>query len=327
MVTAFPIAMGRRGMDDTDMAGPGTYTIGTSLGIGMRRMLVVLSIVAGVTPIAEGQYRQNQPPVVKPPNPPPERSYTPLYKQFGQWLEARGGQRFALLWNRRFSASVDTRYREREIRKRKEQSGKSAVGERTESRKGEAYKDEEKSLTHETEESISQVERRDGSGKASGLNETVSEGARNAFVATFKQGGATVIDRATVMRMLAADGVSDRPNLQAIEASALKQKADLLLEIVPREAQNSESGMSWSVKVTDTESGVLLTSFTTAANPPPPPGSGRDIVAGSNGYERPAPPEPTIGDIGRQLAHETMARLVKDGATEASGAMSPSGED
>jgi len=98
------------------------------------------------------------------------------------------------------------------------------------------------------------------------LPEEHSQAAEAALLQEFGRAGVTLVDRAAMLRLQGAGAARD-PNPQAIEAAALRSKADLLVEITATPSAGSATGVQYRIDVKDTRSALVLASFVTDAEP------------------------------------------------------------
>lgn len=96
------------------------------------------------------------------------------------------------------------------------------------------------------------------------LPEEVSLAAEASLLQELRRAGVKLVDRNTVLRLQGAAGGS---NPQAIEAAALRAKADLLVEVVATPSWDSETGVLYRVDVKDLRSGQVVAAFATPAEP------------------------------------------------------------
>ncbi|HEY0838159.1 MAG TPA: hypothetical protein VGE72_29895 [Azospirillum sp.] len=100
------------------------------------------------------------------------------------------------------------------------------------------------------------------------LPEEHSQAAEAALLQEFGRAGVKLVDRAAMLRLQGAGAAgTDRPNPQAIEAAALRAKADLLVEITATPSADSATGVQYRIDVKDTRSALILASFVTDAEP------------------------------------------------------------
>jgi hypothetical protein len=140
-----------------------------------------------------------------------------------------------------------------------------------------------------------------------GLDERSGWQFEAAFSRTFADAGVHFVDRAAIMRSTAAAGDADaqRPNLQAIEASALAAHADLLMEVLMTPDAGAPVGFAFRVTVKNLADGAILANVATSAVPPVESG----YVATNRGFQK------TVAAVGidqaaHQLAIETMDGLL-----------------
>jgi hypothetical protein len=134
------------------------------------------------------------------------------------------------------------------------------------------------------------------------LPEEVSLTAEAALLQELRRAGVKVVDRNTILRL---QGVKDARNPQAVEAAALRGKADLLAEIVAAPSADSDTGVLYRVDVKDLRSGLVLASFTTPAEPRAG-ATAQFIAKPGRGYVESRSGTP----LGQELAWELMEQLV-----------------
>ena len=95
-----------------------------------------------------------------------------------------------------------------------------------------------------------------------------------------------------------------------MESEALLQHAKLLMEVLHTPDAASPRGWSVHVSIKRTDDGVLLTEGYMDTRPPARASNEpRRFEADPNGGFREALPSDTIGDIGRRIGEQTLARL------------------
>ncbi len=204
-------------------------------------------------------------------------------EQFRSWARRAGNPRILLFWNTAFSDETSTRSR---LVAREESATK-------------VYRD---GVTRSREATI-EDERTTG-GKVNWLDRGDEDELENAFVSTFAETNANLVDRAAVMRKASVrQDKSDRVDQQYMEALALEQGIDYLVEVLPEYAAGTATGLRFGVKVLHVPSSRIVARFSSEARPTP--GQER-LVARAGGFRRERDENLSAGAIGRTLAAETM---------------------
>lgn len=138
-----------------------------------------------------------------------------------------------------------------------------------------------------------------------GLDERSGWQFEAAFSRAFAEAGAHFVDRALIMRSAASGTDADRPNIQAIETSALAAHADLLMEVLLTPDETAPVGFSFRVTVKRVADGAVLANLVTSAIPPVEGG----YVATNRGFKK-LPAAVGIDQAARQLAIETMDGML-----------------
>lgn len=94
-----------------------------------------------------------------------------------------------------------------------------------------------------------------------------------------------------------------------VETDALLRKGDLLLEILTSEDVSAPSGWIYRILVKEIGSGRLLASGITDARPPAK-APDRVFRAGDRGFEKVSAPEPSIGEVARELSKHVVTTLT-----------------
>lgn len=150
--------------------------------------------------------------------------------------------RLALFWNREFSDRLDEWYSPIRVVENNEVSG--SLG-------GTVAADLSGNLKRTTEVQV----RNPAAGRLP-TTEKAAWAFQDGFLAPFLEAGAQIIDRATVVRMTAADGgAGSEP--ATIEAKALQGKADYILEALVTPSTNSRTGYELRARVIDVKTGAI----------------------------------------------------------------------
>lgn len=110
-----------------------------------------------------------------------------------------------------------------------------------------------------------------------------------------------------MMRLLEGGGGSD---VQALEAAALRDHADLLLEVVRQPSPSAALDSVFQIRVKEIGSGRLVLSLTSDGEAAAEQGGAR-FEPGARGFVRVARPSHEVARaVGEQLALETMDALA-----------------
>ena len=135
---------------------------------------------------------------------------------------------------------------------------------------------------------------------------------RSAFMQSMTSAGVKLVDRNMVIRTTSAQrkGPASARHGQHVESEALLQHAKLLMEVLHTPDAASPRGWSVHVSIKRTDDGVLLTEGYMDTRPPARASNEpRRFEADPNGGFREVLPSDTIGDIGRRIGEQTLARL------------------
>jgi hypothetical protein len=139
------------------------------------------------------------------------------------------------------------------------------------------------------------------------------------YAQTFLSAGATVIDRATIMRLVERQqqqtrGSSSAPDYYRIEADALIGHADYLAEVLLAGADATKGGReTYSVSIKDIKTGQILAMLHTDGLPRSLDNQQNTWQTSSDGYQLTessgAVEEVNVSNLGRAVALETMQAL------------------
>lgn len=235
-------------------------------------------------PAVEGGFRSNLPRVNdRALEADPDAGFHRVVERFQDWNRAQGAPRILLFWNRELSDDTTTRYRDRD-------RGVAAVAAAP-------------GLAAGAHDRVREQERTTG-GAYSDLHPDDSDELEAAFVSTFVDSGADVVDRDAMMRKVSTEeGQDDRADQQFIEARALEQGIDYLVEVLPDYRGESDTGFAFKVKITHLPTARIKSQFRTTALPASGP---ERLVAAPGGFERRRDSRITIDRIGQSLAADTM---------------------
>jgi len=269
-------------------------------------MLVGAAFVLIAGP-ADAQLRPNTPPVLQPP-PQQRTDFNAIVDRFQSTYTARNRPRMVVFWNRDFSDNVATTYEDQSSSVTRSKGGETETNETVNTQTGQSSLRELDTAREEQTQNRSRTVVVGPQQRSANLNETVEWRLETAFTNLLLAGSVRLVDRATIIRT--SDGAissTARPNLQAIETSSIKGKADLILEVLMSRDARSPTQFSYRVDVKSVDTGEIISRFVTTAMP-------RDAgqsyyVAGQNGFTRQTAPV-SVEDVANELALEIMERLT-----------------
>jgi hypothetical protein len=208
------------------------------------------------------------------------------FSRFSAWNSQAGSPRILLFWNRELSDETTTRYKDRE--------------------RGSAVVVTHPGAAVSAYEHVRERQRTTG-GAYADIHPADSSTYETNYVSAFLGAGASVLDRSALMRKVStAQGKDDRSDQQFVEALALEQGVEYLVEVLPQHDAGSTTGYVFQVKITHLPSSVVRAQFRTTAAPPPGP---ERLVAMPGGFERHRDSRNTPEGVADQLAAETMTRF------------------
>jgi len=256
----------------------------------------------------EGLLREGQPEVLVPATPEaPVDDSRQLVMSFAKAYAEHGEPRIAIFWNRAFSEQLKE-IRKTEKVKRKETGGGKTV-ESQEDGTGGTVEESSVRQTEVTRERLDETVV--DTGRREGPEERMTWVLEDAVVRALTASGARVVDRSAAMRFTVGERGADGRTVDALqtETIALLDKSDLLLEILMTNDPNAPSQLLYRVLVKEVGSARMLASAVTDGRPPAQAGK-RKLQVGSSGYEPVPEPEPTVGDIARQLSRHVLRTMV-----------------
>jgi hypothetical protein len=136
-----------------------------------------------------------------------------------------------------------------------------------------------------------------------------------SYFSPFLNAKTFLLDRATILRLTAGENaaVSDSAvREKQLEISALKGKADLLMEILIHRNSSSPVGYEFKVAVKEVQSGRLLSSVSslTWKQERLRRVSGGRVIATKDGYQVTDDPFPKLDRVATELAHDVMRSLM-----------------
>jgi hypothetical protein len=140
-----------------------------------------------------------------------------------------------------------------------------------------------------------------------GMGESADFEFAAGFTSTLVQTGVRLIDRSTIMRLIAHDQIQDdtlgdNSDYQKVEATALLSYSDYLAEITYSPRSGESNGEGFMVAVKEVKSGRLVAMFRMDATPEQQAGQEK-WVATEEGYQLVVEeaPEPSLYDMGEQV--------------------------
>lgn len=269
--------------------------------------LVVLAaaVFAQVPVIPESAYRKGMPDTITPP--PVVVTTGPTFNRSGfSSAYARAGRpTIAVLWNREFTdmlqqgsasqisidtlrAGVSSAEAVRVPGYAAAQVGGAVVGNTT----------------------ITSQEVRSSQAQRSGPVERVDLQMRSAFMQTITSSGVQLVDRNVVMRTTAAKQKGGGLDSQQVETEALTRHAKLLMEVLNTRDSASPTGWATYVSIKRLADGVVLAEgYMDGRLPEDAPKPAPRFEADPRGGFREIVKPVTVGDTGKLVAEQTLARL------------------
>ena len=271
---------------------------------------VCLSAMGAMAGQPASLYRGEAPavltPEVKKAAVPVEIPSVPVRDAFRRFYKQAGSPRLAVFWNR----ALDDRLREMEAESR-------VVFARTTARRTD---DGGKLSASTAEDKLSvSLEARKDPARTSPLSEASGLRFQSGFLEPFLEAGARMIDRNVILRLTGASRALADPSRpvrdrQLIEVLALKDHADLLIQIMPTPSDEPDSGAVFHVSVIEIKSGRILGSFVRDATPAKETKTSRKWKAVRGGFvevEETETPKVDLERLGRMLASQTMVVLSR----------------
>ncbi|MBN2563885.1 MAG: hypothetical protein JXQ75_23465 [Phycisphaerae bacterium] len=133
----------------------------------------------------------------------------------------------------------------------------------------------------------------------------------NGFLQPFLGAGASVVDRAVIVRLMAAAQESPQTEqAKKIEMDALSEKADIIAEILVRRAPNALHGYEFRAVAKEVQTGRIIASCT-SSNWDKTRYASEKIIATSDGYKRVREHEfPRLQVVAASLAQDLMTLMA-----------------
>ncbi len=139
----------------------------------------------------------------------------------------------------------------------------------------------------------------------------------NGFIQPFLQSGAKIVDRPTIMRLMAAStekqqGAASSVSIKRVEMDALKGYADILVEILIARSPASAYGYEFKASAKEIDTGVIIANVT-SLNWQQKKKRQQEIRATSNGYQfvdKDSEQMPSAGEVAETLSIDLMNALA-----------------
>ncbi len=276
-----------------------------SLGFSAGLPLAVAAAFAQAPAIPESAYRKGMPEVITPP--PVAASTEPVFNRpgFSSAYARAGRPTIAVLWNREFTdmlqqhsasqLSIDT------LR---------AGVVNAEAVRLPGYAGAQVSGAAIGNTTITTQDVKTQQALRSGPVERVDLQMRSAFMQTITSSGVRLVDRNLVMRTTAAKQKGGALDTQQVETDALVGNAKLLMEVLNTRDATSPTGWATYVSIKRLADGVVLAEgYMNGRLPDDAPKAPPRFEADPRGGFREIVKPVTVGDTGKLVAEQTLARL------------------
>jgi hypothetical protein len=206
-----------------------------------------------------------------------------------------------ILWNRELSDETTTRFADDVSAKEDITAKKTVLG------ASNAPAHSEDSLQSKT--TFQETSKRSlTKGTFTPLEPMMSSRLQTTFQGAWLATGVEVVDRNAIIRKMSTVATAaERADVQFLEATALDQGIDYLVEVLPGVSSPSPTGLTFQVKVIHLPSSTVVAQFLSVGQPPQ--GSPYWVTT-SQGFEKRVDNRTTPETIGAELALETMGRLA-----------------
>lgn len=226
---------------------------------------------------------------------------------FVEAYRERGRPRIVMFWNRALTDQLVEQRKTQKV-KRREGGGTETAESQQDGAGGEVKLTERQNaetVTEHTDETA--VDR----GRRAGPAESFDWALEDAVVRALTGVGANLVDRSAAMRFADAEKAVqvERPDALRVEADALLQKGDLLLEVLNAPDPKAPSGLLYRLLVKEVGTGRVLASHVTDAKPKVRPPL-RRLRFGDQGLEPVAAAQPSVGEVARELGKPVMRTLA-----------------
>ena len=288
--------------------------LATALASGMLSTVVPVASVFAQTDTSG--YRTDTPPTLTaPPQPPRVLPENVLIDEFSRRYNAAGRPRAVLFWSREVDDEMGVEFETTRLSRDGSRRTEQSMIETTAGPAGTAQLSDSEISETRDREATRNTRRIDSGARDHSLGERNDWVLESSFTTTLQQAGLRLIDRSIAMRAMQAKGNVSSPNdQQLIEARALADAADWVIEVKLTPDPNAALAWAFRIDVTDTHSGEILSrTFSQGYLPDPDANRHRPFVAGQRGFERAKAVElpVTMENVGRQVAIEALAALAK----------------
>ncbi len=266
--------------------------------------------VTGVTKpqIDASAFRSDMPQTLSPPSAAPSVEVARA-GDFGKRYAAAGRPRAVLFWNRVVDDEVGAQFETMQHSRTVTERTAGAAAAEVRGVNGAAGAVTQGSIETRERDSHQSTRRIDGGARPRGVGVRDDWALESSYTAALQNAGVRLVDRNVAMRLMQAKGNVSSPSEQPlVEARALAQAADWVIEVVPAPDAKGELGLAFRISVTDTRSGAILVrtvSLGRSADTDRP----RPFVAGERGFVRGRAEPSTMESVGKQLALDTLSAL------------------
>ncbi|CAA7623820.1 conserved exported hypothetical protein [Magnetospirillum sp. LM-5] len=213
--------------------------------------------------------------------------------RFASAYAANGKPKLALFWNRQLSETLNEWYSDTRIVNRTESNSTMS---------GEINLDKQGSTQNTTE-----IQRRVQDRRRGQVSESFEWEFQDGFLAPFLEAGATILDRAAIVRFTGADMQTTNENL--VEVRALQGKADFLLEILVAPNWQSSTGYELRTRILEVKTGRIVAMVNSKNlkewNPE------KQVVATDRGFVEPDDDDESFGPQGDDKYRATATGFEK----------------
>lgn len=214
-------------------------------------------------------------------------SQTELVGRFASAYANNGKPRLALYWNRQLSETLNEWYSDTRVVSRTESNSTMS---------GEINLDKQASSQNTVE-----IQRRAQDRRRGQVSESFEWEFQDGFLAPFLDAGATILDRAAIVRFTGADMQTTNENL--VEVRALQGKADFLLEILVAPNWQSTTGYELRTRILEVKTGRIVAMVNSKSlrewNPE------KQVVATDRGFTEPDDDDESFGPEGDMKVRAT----------------------
>lgn len=279
------------------------FNAGTVLGFTLAAASMAAHAQAPNIPASA--YRSGQPDVLTPP--PAAVSDQPVLNRasFSSAYAKAGRPTIAVLWNREFTDMLQ----QSSASQVSVDSVRASAGTAESARIGGYAAAEVRGATI-ANTTVTVQDTKTTQAQRRGPVERVDLQMRSAFMQTIASSGVKLVDRNVVMRTTAAAQKGADLDTQQIETEALSKHARLLMEVLNTRDANSPTGWATYVSIKRLNDGVVLAEGYMDGKPPEgAPKPAQKFEADPRGGYREVVAPVRVGDVGKLVAEQTLARL------------------